>query len=110
MGIEQEEHGFVISHIHSVTVVVSDQDKALDFYVNTLGWQVGMDNAMPGMRCCRSLVRGRRWPMAKAAAQATSPVSSSRMEAGTGVAATGVAMMPARYAPPPREPNPETRR
>jgi catechol 2,3-dioxygenase-like lactoylglutathione lyase family enzyme len=31
--------------------MVSDQDKALDFYVNTLGWQKAMDNSMgEGMR------------------------------------------------------------
>jgi catechol 2,3-dioxygenase-like lactoylglutathione lyase family enzyme len=29
----------MISHIHSTTIVVADQDAALDFYVNTLGWE-----------------------------------------------------------------------
>jgi catechol 2,3-dioxygenase-like lactoylglutathione lyase family enzyme len=33
----------MISHIHAATVVVADQDKALDFYVNTLGWQKADD-------------------------------------------------------------------
>ena len=37
--------------IYSATIVVADQDKALDFYVNTLGWEKGMDNQMgPDMR------------------------------------------------------------
>jgi catechol 2,3-dioxygenase-like lactoylglutathione lyase family enzyme len=41
----------VITHIHSATVYVADQDAALDFYVNTLGWEKGMDNPMgPDMR------------------------------------------------------------
>ena len=29
----------MITHIHAVTIVVSDQDKAIDFYVNVLGWE-----------------------------------------------------------------------
>ena len=37
--------------IYSATIVVADQDKALDFYVNTLGWEKGLDNQMgPDMR------------------------------------------------------------
>ena len=41
----------MISRIHSATIVVADQDKALDFYVNTLGWQKVLDNQMgPDMR------------------------------------------------------------
>ena len=31
------------SHMHSTTIVVADQDAALDFYVNTLGWDVAVD-------------------------------------------------------------------
>lgn len=41
----------MITHIHSATVAVADQDAALDFYVNTLGWEVGLDNPVgEGMR------------------------------------------------------------
>ena len=41
----------MISHIHSTTIAVADQDAALDFYVNTLGWELGMDNQVgDGMR------------------------------------------------------------
>jgi catechol 2,3-dioxygenase-like lactoylglutathione lyase family enzyme len=38
----------VFSHIHSATVPVTDQDAALDFYVNTLGWEKAMDQPIPG--------------------------------------------------------------
>lgn len=41
----------MISHIHSTTIVVSDQDAALDFSVNTLGWEKAMD-AMVGEGMC----------------------------------------------------------
>ncbi len=34
----------MISHIHSTTIGVADQDAALDFYVNTLGWEKAMDS------------------------------------------------------------------
>ena len=41
----------MITRVHSTTVTVSDQDKALDFYVNTLGWKTSIDNPMgPEMR------------------------------------------------------------
>ncbi|MGH2616092.1 MAG: VOC family protein [Thermomicrobiales bacterium] len=34
----------MISHIHSTSIPVADQDAALDFYVNTLGWEKVADN------------------------------------------------------------------
>lgn len=41
----------MITQIHSTTIAVSDQDAALDFYVNTLGWEKALDNPMgPEMR------------------------------------------------------------
>src|SRR6185312_12679214 len=41
----------MFSHIHSTTIVVSDQAAALDFFVNVLGWEKGMDAQMgPEMR------------------------------------------------------------
>jgi len=41
----------MISYIHATMIVVSDQDAALDFYVNTLGWEKALDNQMnPHMR------------------------------------------------------------
>lgn len=34
----------MITKIHSATIVVADQDAALDFYVGTLGWEKRLDN------------------------------------------------------------------
>jgi catechol 2,3-dioxygenase-like lactoylglutathione lyase family enzyme len=36
----------VISYIHSTTIIVADQERALDFYVNTLGWEKRIDAMM----------------------------------------------------------------
>lgn len=36
----------MISYIHSSTILVSDQERALDFYVNTLGWEKRIDATM----------------------------------------------------------------
>lgn len=33
-------------HVYAAVVIVNDQDAALDFYVNTLGWEVRQDNQM----------------------------------------------------------------
>ncbi|HEU5431329.1 MAG TPA: VOC family protein [Thermomicrobiales bacterium] len=40
----------MISRIHSTTIAVSNQDAALDFYVNVLGWEKRLDNQMGEMR------------------------------------------------------------
>lgn len=41
----------MITNLASVTIYVSDQDQALDFYVNKLGFEKRADNPMrPGMR------------------------------------------------------------
>jgi catechol 2,3-dioxygenase-like lactoylglutathione lyase family enzyme len=41
----------MISHIHAVTILVSNQDKAIDYYVNVLGWVKTEDSPMgPDMR------------------------------------------------------------
>ncbi len=41
----------MITHIHSTTVVVADQGKALDFYTKSLGWEKALDADMgPEMR------------------------------------------------------------
>lgn len=34
----------MITHVHSVTVLVKDQDQAVDFYVNKLGWEQRSDS------------------------------------------------------------------
>ena len=36
----------MITYIHSATIIVSDQERALDFYVNTLGWEIRIDQMM----------------------------------------------------------------
>ena len=36
----------MINHIHSTAVIVQDQDAALDFYVNKLGWEKRIDQMM----------------------------------------------------------------
>ena len=36
----------MITYIHSTTIIVGDQERALDFYVNTLGWEVRIDQMM----------------------------------------------------------------
>jgi lactoylglutathione lyase len=36
----------MITHIHAITVLVTDQDRALDFYQNALGFVVTADNKM----------------------------------------------------------------
>ncbi|HYW11937.1 MAG TPA: VOC family protein [Longimicrobium sp.] len=36
----------MITYIHSATILVSDQERALDFYVNTLGWEKRIDQVM----------------------------------------------------------------
>ena len=40
----------MITRLHSASVVVSDQDAALDFYVNTLGWEKCIDQPMGDTR------------------------------------------------------------
>lgn len=36
----------MITHVHSAGISVKDQDAALDFYVNKLGWEVRIDQMM----------------------------------------------------------------
>lgn len=38
----------MFTHIHSSTVVVTDKDKAVAFYVDKLGWEVRTDNDLGG--------------------------------------------------------------
>jgi catechol 2,3-dioxygenase-like lactoylglutathione lyase family enzyme len=39
----------MIAKIHSTSIAVADQDAALDFYVNTLGWDKAMDAMVGGV-------------------------------------------------------------
>ena len=38
----------MISRIHSTMIAVSDQDAALEYYVNVLGWEKRLDNLLGG--------------------------------------------------------------
>jgi catechol 2,3-dioxygenase-like lactoylglutathione lyase family enzyme len=41
----------MITHLHAATIVVTNQDKALDFYIGVLGWEKTDDAPMgPNMR------------------------------------------------------------
>jgi len=40
----------MITRLHSASVVVADQDAAVDFYVNTLGWEKRIDQPMGDTR------------------------------------------------------------
>ena len=49
----------LIAKIHSATISVNDQDKALDFYVNVLGFEKALDNPMgPDMRFLSVVPKG----------------------------------------------------
>src|SRR5581483_8479892 len=48
----------MITHISLTTVFVSDQDKALDFYANKLGFEVRADDTMGDMRWIQVAPRG----------------------------------------------------
>jgi len=37
----------MISSIHSTTIIIADQERALEFYVGTLGWEKRIDERMP---------------------------------------------------------------
>lgn len=46
MAQRQEQGTGMITQIHSTTILVSDQDKALAFYTGVLGWEVEIDQPM----------------------------------------------------------------
>jgi lactoylglutathione lyase len=48
----------MITHVGITTVYVSDQEKALDFYTNTLGFEVRADDAMGDMRWIQVAPKG----------------------------------------------------
>ena len=47
-AIREGVNSSVITRIHSAPVIVSDQDKALEFYTGILGWEKELDNDMGG--------------------------------------------------------------
>jgi lactoylglutathione lyase len=48
----------MIKHVSLTTVYVSDQDKALDFYINKLGFEVRADDTMGDMRWIQVAPKG----------------------------------------------------
>jgi lactoylglutathione lyase len=48
----------MIKHVSLTTVYVSDQDKALDFYTNKLGFEVRADDTMGDMRWIQVAPKG----------------------------------------------------
>src|SRR5690349_10884198 len=55
----------MISYIHSATIIVSDQDAAVDFYVNKLGWEKRMEAPMgPEMRFITIAPKGAKMELA----------------------------------------------
>ena len=48
----------MIKHVSLTTIYVSDQDKALDFYVNKLGFDVRADEMMGDMRWIQVAPKG----------------------------------------------------
>jgi predicted enzyme related to lactoylglutathione lyase len=47
-GLKQKAGVRMIGYIHSTTVIVKDQDAALAFYTNKLGWEKRIDQDMGG--------------------------------------------------------------
>jgi catechol 2,3-dioxygenase-like lactoylglutathione lyase family enzyme len=77
----------VISRIHSTTIIVADQDKALDFYVNTLGWNKDIDQQMgPDMRYVTVVPPGAETQLALGLASWFGPNDSVRSGGNTGIA------------------------
>jgi catechol 2,3-dioxygenase-like lactoylglutathione lyase family enzyme len=79
----------MLSRVHSATILVSDQEEALRFYIDTLGWQKREDNRMgpvlrfltvapPGAQT--SIVLGQPEVYGKQA-----PLVIGQEEAGTGI-------------------------
>ncbi|ASU85707.1 bleomycin resistance protein [Nocardiopsis gilva YIM 90087] len=48
----------MMQKLHSTTVIVADQEEALRFYVDTLGWEKRQDNTMGEMRWLTVAPRG----------------------------------------------------
>ena len=65
----------MITHIHSTHIPVKDQDAAVDFYVNTLGFVVTMDNQVsPDMRWITVSAPGAQTNLALMSASCVGPV------------------------------------
>lgn len=76
----------MIAFIHSVTVAVSDQEAALDFYVNKLGWEKRIDYPMGDSRFLTVAPPGGQSELALAAAHTV------RLRPGQGIGLEGSGM------------------
>lgn len=50
----------MLTHVHTANVIVSDQQRALDFYVDVLGFSTREDVELPGMRWLTVEIPGAR--------------------------------------------------
>ena len=77
----------MISHIHATTVVVSNQDKAIDFYVGVLGFEKTTDSPMgPDMRWVTVAPKGAATNIALAVPSWFTQKPSLEMGINTGIA------------------------
>ncbi|HEX2202372.1 MAG TPA: VOC family protein [Longimicrobium sp.] len=77
----------MIAYIHSATIAVSDQEAALDFYVNKLGWEKRIDYPMgDGYRFVTVAPPGGQ------AELALQPAETLRIAPGEGIAREGSGM------------------
>jgi predicted enzyme related to lactoylglutathione lyase len=67
-----------ISHVQVVTVPVTDQDRALDFYVETLGFDLVADNPMGDERWVQVAPKNGQTGLALVTRFATMPAGSLR--------------------------------
>ena len=74
----------MITHIHSATVIVSDQDKALEFYTGTLGWEKEIDQPMGD---------GRFITVKPKDGQASLALGTSAMFGGTSAPTMGISLI-----------------
>jgi predicted enzyme related to lactoylglutathione lyase len=75
----------VITQIHSATIIVSDQDTALEFYTGVLGWEVEIDQPMgEGQRFLTVKPKG---------GQASLALGTSAMFGGNPSPATGISLI-----------------
>jgi catechol 2,3-dioxygenase-like lactoylglutathione lyase family enzyme len=71
----------MIAYIHNTLVIVSDQERALDFYVNTLGWEKRIDVLMGNYRFLTVAPVGGQTELA------LGPTHIFKAEPGTGIGA-----------------------
>lgn len=83
-ALQNQEEQTMLSHIHSTTISVADQDAALDFYVATLGWEKA-DDAMFG--------EGMRWLTVAPPGATTQLVLAHESWSGKPAGNTGISLV-----------------